>query len=78
GLRLFNPCTNGACDLLENPSRIRLTSNRWYPSSVRIEDGSVIIWGFINGAGINNPSYEFYPPKNINGFNGLKVPSQFM
>uniref|UniRef100_A0A0W0F0Z7 Copper radical oxidase n=1 Tax=Moniliophthora roreri TaxID=221103 RepID=A0A0W0F0Z7_MONRR len=84
GLRLFNPCTNGACDLYENPSRIRLTSNRWYPSSVRIEDGSVIIWGgstsggFINGAGINNPSYEFYPPKNINGFNGLKIPSQFM
>ncbi|KAL0581691.1 hypothetical protein V5O48_000397 [Marasmius crinis-equi] len=84
GLRLFNPCTNGACDLFENPSRIRLTSNRWYPSSVRIEDGSVIIWGgstgggFINGAGGNNPSYEFFPPKNINGFNGLKIPSQFM
>jgi hypothetical protein len=23
-------------------------------------------------------SYEFYPPKNINGFNGLKIPSQFL
>ncbi|EEB94608.1 hypothetical protein MPER_06549, partial [Moniliophthora perniciosa FA553] len=40
--------------------------------SVRIEDGSVMIWGgstsggFINGEGVNNPSYEFYPPKNIN------------
>ncbi|KAK7062811.1 hypothetical protein VNI00_000304 [Paramarasmius palmivorus] len=84
GLRLFNPCTDSTCDLLENPSRIRLTSKRWYPSSVRIEDGSVIIWGgsvsggFINGAGINNPTYEFYPPKNINGFNGLQIRSQFM
>jgi len=34
GLRMFNPCTNGACDIYENPNRIRLTSNRWYPSSV--------------------------------------------
>lgn len=22
---------------------------------------------FINGAGVNNPTYEFFPPKNING-----------
>ncbi|KAJ6471925.1 glyoxal oxidase N-terminus-domain-containing protein [Mycena sanguinolenta] len=84
GLRLFTPCTNGTCDVYESPTRIRLSSARWYPSSVRIDDGSIIIWGgsvaggFINGAGMNNPSYEFYPPKNINGFNGLKIPSQFM
>ncbi|KAG7095570.1 hypothetical protein E1B28_006303 [Marasmius oreades] len=83
-LRLFTPCTDGNCDVFEDPNRIRLTSNRWYPASVRIEDGSVIIWGgsttgaFINSAGINNPSYEFFPPKNIHGFNGLKIPSQFM
>jgi len=25
----------------------------------------------------NNPSYEFFPAKNINGYNGLKIPSQF-
>ncbi|KAK7031846.1 copper radical oxidase [Favolaschia claudopus] len=84
GIRLFTPCTNGSCDVYENPTRIRLSSARWYPSSVRIEDGSIIIFGgsvsggFINSAGINNPSYEFYPPKNINGFNGLKIPSQFL
>ncbi|KAJ7239563.1 glyoxal oxidase N-terminus-domain-containing protein [Mycena haematopus] len=84
GLRLFTPCTNGTCDVYENPTRIRLSSARWYPSSVRIDNGSIIIWGgsvaggFINAAGMNNPSYEFYPPKNINGFNGLKIPSQFM
>ncbi|KAJ7825707.1 glyoxal oxidase N-terminus-domain-containing protein [Mycena leptocephala] len=84
GLRLFTPCTDGTCDVYENPTRIRLTSARWYPSSVRIEDGSIIIFGgsvsggFINSAGMNNPSYEFYPPKNINGFNGLKIPSKFL
>ncbi|KAJ7840224.1 glyoxal oxidase N-terminus-domain-containing protein [Mycena leptocephala] len=84
GLRLFTPCTTGTCDVYENPTRIRLTSARWYPSSVRIEDGSIIIFGgsvsggFINSAGMNNPSYEFYPPKNINGFNGLKIPSKFL
>jgi hypothetical protein len=35
GLRLFEPCTNGACDIFENTRRVRLTSARWYPSSVR-------------------------------------------
>ncbi|KAJ7247284.1 glyoxal oxidase N-terminus-domain-containing protein [Mycena rebaudengoi] len=85
-VRLFTPCTTGTCDVFESPKRVRLTSPRWYPSSVRIEDGSIIIFGgsksgsdsFINSAGINNPSYEFYPPKNINGFNGLQIPSQFL
>ncbi|KAJ7777056.1 glyoxal oxidase N-terminus-domain-containing protein [Mycena metata] len=84
GLRLFTPCTDGTCDVYENPTRIRLSSARWYPASVRIEDGSIIIFGgsvsggFINSAGANNPSYEFFPPKNINGFNGLKIPSKFL
>ncbi|KAF9269500.1 hypothetical protein L218DRAFT_993537 [Marasmius fiardii PR-910] len=84
GLRMFTPCSDGNCDIFEDPSRIRLTSPRWYPSSIRIEDGSVIIWGgstiggYINGVAVNNPSYEFFPPKNIHGFNGLKIPSQFM
>ncbi|KAJ6542850.1 glyoxal oxidase N-terminus-domain-containing protein [Mycena capillaripes] len=84
GVRLFNPCTTGTCDVFENPDRIRTTSPRWYPSSVRIEDGSIIIFGgsvtfgFTNSADINNPSYEFFPPKNINGFNGLQIPSQFL
>ncbi|KAF9567095.1 copper radical oxidase [Agrocybe pediades] len=84
GIRLFTPCSTGTCDIFEDPARVHLTSNRWYPSSVRIEDGSVLIFGgsvsggFINGASVNNPSYEFYPPKNINGFNGVKIPSKFL
>ncbi|KAJ7749607.1 glyoxal oxidase N-terminus-domain-containing protein [Mycena olivaceomarginata] len=84
GLRIFTPCTDGTCDVLEDPTRIRLSTPRWYPSSVRVEDGSVIILGgsmingFINAPAINNPSYEFFPPKNINGFNGLPIPSKFL
>ncbi|KAJ8517396.1 hypothetical protein ONZ45_g5405 [Pleurotus djamor] len=84
GLRQFNPCNDASCDIIENPQRIRLTSRRWYPSSVRLEDGSMMIYGgsvnggFQNNAGMNNPTYEFYPPKNTNGFNGLQIPSQFL
>ncbi|KAJ6542841.1 glyoxal oxidase N-terminus-domain-containing protein [Mycena capillaripes] len=81
GVRLFNPCTTGTCDVFENPDRIRTTSPRWYSSSVRIEDGSIIIFGgslIYLESDINNPTYEFFPPKNINGFNGLKMPSQFL
>jgi hypothetical protein len=49
---------------------------------------------FTNAAEVNNPTYEFVPPKNINGesthksnigstdgfagFNGLQIPSQFL
>ncbi|CAE6482201.1 unnamed protein product [Rhizoctonia solani] len=84
GVRLFNPCpASGNCDIYENPTRIRLTSNRWYPTSARLHDGSVVIIGgmtiadWTNSASVNNPSYEFFPPKNINGYNGLQIPSQF-
>ncbi|KAJ7353107.1 glyoxal oxidase N-terminus-domain-containing protein [Mycena albidolilacea] len=83
-LRFFTPCQDGTCDIWENSSVVRTTSPRWYPGSVRIEDGSVIIFGgttdivVMNNATIGNPSYEFYPPKNINGFNGLKIPSPFL
>ncbi|KAF9568286.1 copper radical oxidase [Agrocybe pediades] len=83
-IRLFTPCTDGKCDIFEDQNTVRLTSDRWYPSSVRIEDGSVLIFGgsivggFINDASVNNPTYEFYPPKNIHGFNGLQIPSKFL
>ncbi|GJJ12922.1 hypothetical protein Clacol_007169 [Clathrus columnatus] len=83
-IRLYTPCDTGTCDVIENPSRIRMTSNRWYPSASRLDDGSVLIFGgsrsggFINTAAITNPTYEFYPPKNINGFNGLQITSPFL
>jgi len=84
GIRLFTPCDDGQCDIYENPTRIRLTSPRWYPSASRLDDGSVIIFGgqsaggYVNSKGLNNPTYEFYPPKNIHGHNGTQIPSQLL
>ncbi|KAJ7206669.1 glyoxal oxidase N-terminus-domain-containing protein [Mycena pura] len=80
-LRFFTPCEDATCDIWENSSLVHTASNRWYPGSVRIEDGS--IGGaanntLLNNANVNNPTYEFYPPKNINGFNGVPIPSPFL
>ncbi|KAK0192258.1 glyoxal oxidase N-terminus-domain-containing protein [Armillaria mellea] len=83
-IRMFTPCDDKTCDIFEDPNDIHLTSNRWYASSIRIEDGSIIIYGgsvgaaYINSDSINNPTYEFFPPKNINGHNGVQIPSQFL
>ncbi|KAK0192267.1 glyoxal oxidase N-terminus-domain-containing protein [Armillaria mellea] len=83
-IRMFTPCNDKTCDVFEDPNHIHLTSNRWYPSSIRIEDGSIIVYGgsvgggYINSNTINNPTYEFFPPKNINGHNGVQIPSQFL
>ncbi|KAJ7093924.1 glyoxal oxidase N-terminus-domain-containing protein, partial [Mycena belliarum] len=84
GVRLFNACpASGTCDIYEDSHRIRLGSNRWYPTSARLPDGSAIVLGgsmyagWTNSELNNNPTYEFYPAKNVNGYNGLPVPSQF-
>ncbi|KAJ7792251.1 glyoxal oxidase N-terminus-domain-containing protein [Mycena olivaceomarginata] len=84
GVRLYNACpASGTCDIYENSKRIRMASNRWYPTSTRLPDGSAIIIGgtlysgWTNSEVMNNPTYEFYPAKNINGYNGLPVPSKF-
>jgi len=83
-LRFFTPCEDATCDLWENSSLVHTASNRWYPGSVRIEDGSILIFGgaanntLLNNAKVNNPTYEFYPPKNIHGFNGVQIPSPFL
>ncbi|KAF8595713.1 hypothetical protein BDV93DRAFT_528472 [Ceratobasidium sp. AG-I] len=85
GIRHFNPCAeNEKCGMYEEPQRIRLASARWYPSGARLSDGSLLVFGGAFGGGwtnfkeLNNPTYEFYPAKNINGFNGLPIPSQFL
>ncbi|GAA6006218.1 hypothetical protein JCM10207_000565 [Rhodosporidiobolus poonsookiae] len=80
GIRLFTPCSNDKCDVYENPSRIRLTSNRWYPSTTRLTDGSLLIAGGMIAGGYNNqestdnPTMEFFPPKG----DGLQFYSQFL
>ncbi|KAG8794240.1 hypothetical protein FRC12_000092 [Ceratobasidium sp. 428] len=85
GVRLLNPCAaEEKCDVYEDAQHIRLTSARWYPSGARLSDGSLLIIGGALGGGwtnnpqLNNPTYEFYPPKNINGFNGVQIPSKFL
>ncbi|KAH7093911.1 glyoxal oxidase N-terminus-domain-containing protein [Auriculariales sp. MPI-PUGE-AT-0066] len=88
GVRQFYPerCSNTAaqCAFYENPTRIRLTASRWYPSTVRLPDGSILIVGgsragtFLNSASLNNPTLEFYPPKALNGNNGTAIQSPFL
>jgi hypothetical protein len=47
-----------------------MTTRRWYPSLETLEDGSIIIiggceWGgYVNSANQNNPTYEFFPPRD--------------
>jgi hypothetical protein len=86
-IRVFEPCdTDDAqgCEMLEDHSRVRMASARWYASTVRLDDGSVMIiggstkGGWINNATTNNPTVEYFPPKSINGSNGLPIRMQFL
>ncbi|KLO18541.1 copper radical oxidase [Schizopora paradoxa] len=85
-VRLFHPCDSesaAGCDMYENHARIRLASPRWYNTVLRLPDGSAMIMGgskkggWINNATVNNPTIEYYPPKDINGSKGLPVQVQF-
>ena len=87
GVRLFHPCEAGDaadCDMYEYPARVRLTSPRWYNTVVRIQDGSAMIiggsrrGGWMNNATTNNPTIEYYPPKNIHGANGTPIGLKFL
>lgn len=47
GIRLFGPCVSPdgigeGCTLFEDPATLHLAVNRWYPSSLRIFDGSLV------------------------------------
>ena len=71
GLRIFEPCASPSgegCTLFEDPPNLHLQEPRWYTSSVRIFDGSLMIIGgtHVNAAFYNiDPanSFEFFPPK---------------
>ena len=87
GVRLFPPCEAvdaADCDVSEHPERVRLASPRWYNTVVRIQDGSAMIiggsrrGGWMNNATTNNPTLEYYPPKNIHGANGTPIHLQFL
>ncbi|KAL5529142.1 hypothetical protein ACEPAG_5116 [Sanghuangporus baumii] len=86
-IRLFHPCDSESaadCDIYENHARIRMASPRWYNTVLRLSDGSAMIvggskkGGWMNNATTNNPTVEYYPPKNIKGSNGLPVTLQFL
>jgi hypothetical protein len=86
-IRILEPCDSdsaGGCVMRENHSRTRMASPRWYNTVVRISDGSAMIiggskrGGWINNATVNNPTIEYWPPKNIHGSNGLPIPLPFL
>ncbi|KAH8984028.1 copper radical oxidase [Lactarius akahatsu] len=86
-VRLFAPCDApdaAGCDIAEYPEHLRLASPRWYATVVRIEDGSVIIFGgstrggWMNNATTNNPTVEYFPPKNLHSANGTPLRLQFL
>ncbi|KAF9033576.1 copper radical oxidase [Panaeolus papilionaceus] len=82
GLRLFEPCDdpNGVgCTLFDDPNALHLEETRWYPTSLRIFDGSLMVVGgihertpFYNTDPVN--SFEFFPPKD----GGVPRPSAFL
>ncbi|KAF5352184.1 hypothetical protein D9758_009227 [Tetrapyrgos nigripes] len=84
GLRIFEPCLDPAgvnCTLFENPETHSLDEKRWYPSSLRIFDGSLLIVGgihnstpFFNDKERSASSFEFFPKKD----GGVPRPSEFL
>ncbi|CAL1711813.1 unnamed protein product [Somion occarium] len=84
GIRIFEPCDDPAgvgCTLFEDPTTLHLAENRWYPSAIRIPDGSLMIVGgahhnlvFYNDIEQGAATVEFFPPK----FGGVPRPSEFL
>ncbi|KAG8882655.1 hypothetical protein FRB98_003546, partial [Tulasnella sp. 332] len=67
-IRILQPCDDESCNWVDDPSNY-MTTRRWYPTLETLQDGSIIIiggnqWGgYVNSAGENNPTYEFYPSR---------------
>ncbi|KAF7363979.1 hypothetical protein MSAN_01056500 [Mycena sanguinolenta] len=85
GIRLFDPCTSptGAnCTVFEDPANIHLAVTRWYPTGLRIPDGSLMVIGgsninvFYNTGPTTENSFEFWPSRP--GEAGTVIPSQFL
>jgi hypothetical protein len=50
GIRLFGPCTSPSgtgpgCTVFEDPEHLHLVVTRWYPTGLRIADGSLMVIG---------------------------------
>ncbi|KAJ7485306.1 glyoxal oxidase N-terminus-domain-containing protein [Mycena latifolia] len=84
GLRLFGPCLDPLgegpdCTIFEDLDTLQMAETRWYTSSLRIFDGSLMIVGgihestpFYNTDPVNN--FEFFPKKD----GGVPRPSAFL
>ena len=86
-VRIFEPCDSDNvddCEIVEDHSRLRMASPRWYNTVIRISDGSAMViggskkGGWINNSTTNNPTIEYFPPKDINGVNGLPITLPFL
>ncbi|KAF7331434.1 Copper radical oxidase [Mycena kentingensis (nom. inval.)] len=84
GLRILEPCTSAdgsGCTLYDDPNVVRLAEDRWYPSTVRIFDGSLASM-VVGGSHVLTPfynedradSFEFFPSKD----NGVVRQSEFL
>ncbi|KAJ7636209.1 glyoxal oxidase N-terminus-domain-containing protein [Roridomyces roridus] len=87
GIRLFGPCTSKdgtgpGCTVFEDPKNMHLAVTRWYPTALRIPDGSLMIMGgsdiltTFNSADIAQNNIEFFPPRK--GEKGKVRPSKFL
>ncbi|KAF7331451.1 Copper radical oxidase [Mycena kentingensis (nom. inval.)] len=81
-LRIFEPCASpdgSGCTLFDNANVVRLAEDRWYPSAIRIFDGSLMIVGGTHVATVfyntdRADSFEFFPRKD----NGVVRQSRFL
>ncbi|CAE6458251.1 unnamed protein product [Rhizoctonia solani] len=80
GLRLPDGTLLRVVYLMDQPlSSVEHTeASLGFRAIARISYQNLFTGGWTNFDALNNPTYEFYPPKNINGFNGLQIPSQFL
>ncbi|KAJ7650953.1 copper radical oxidase [Roridomyces roridus] len=68
-IRELAPTSDGQCEWVLGTA---MTTRRWYPTVETLQDGTAIIiggcnnGGYVNDAGQDNPTYEFYPPKGKN------------
>lgn len=79
-IRMINPCTDESCEYIQGETNynksqgmggwLQMTGKRWYPTVETLEDGSVIViggdknGGYVNTAAQDNPTYEFFPPRD--------------
>ena len=50
GIRIFEPCDDPAganCTLFDDPKTLHMAETKWYPSSLRIFDGSLVSGIFV-------------------------------